>query len=785
MTQAEYRKKRDFQRTPEPLSKRKQREGKIKTKVNKRIFVVQEHHATHLHYDFRLEAFGTLKSWAVPKGPSTKVGDKRLAVQVEDHPLSYASFSGRIPAGEYGAGLVKIWDKGSWLPPKNLRQAFKEGHIEFELEGKKLKGRWILIRTGPEGENEKKWLLIKGHDQSKKQVKDPKRSKGRKAAFPQDIQPQLAILASEVPRGAHWIHEIKLDGYRTFAHIDRGRIRMLSRNSLDWTEKYSELANSLRHLKAQTALLDGEVIVRDALGRSSFNELQRALKHGKSDFLEYCVFDLLYLNGRDLRSESLYLRKTLLQGLLQNSDLQSISYSEHFQSSGEELFRKACQDGLEGIISKDLRKPYEMARTAAWIKNKCTQRQEFLIAGYTDPGGARPHFGALLLGVYEGKTLRFVGKVGTGFDDDILEDLKTKMHRLKRLKNPFGKSYSEGDQGVRWVKPELIAEVEFRAWTAAGLLRQASFVGLRTDKSAKEIRREEPRSLRALSHPDRVLFAESQTTKLDVASYYKSVAPWFLVHAANRPLSLLRCTELVGSECFFQKHLGNMRADDVGEGRVQDQEFIYIDSTSGLLQLVQAGALEFHLWQSHLANAEKPDQIVFDLDPSEELPWGRVVKAAFQLKDLLDKLLLKSFVKTTGGKGLHVHVPIAADYGFDSIKEFARIVCRYLEKGNPSLYTLNMSKKVRSGKIYLDYHRNGFGATAIAPYSLRAKDHPYVAVPLSWSELRAMHTQKNFDWKETLQRLASAKTDVWPAYAKLQQRIRILDKAGVSLGTTL
>lgn len=779
MSSKEYLKKRNFKATPEPKNRG--------PKSAERIFVVQEHHARHLHYDFRLEAFGTLKSWALPKGVPTTVGEKRLAVEVEDHPLSYATFKGRIPEGNYGAGLVKVWDTGTWISLKPLKKSFADGKIEIEMTGKKLKGRWILIRSKNNSSKQNQWLLIKGHTKAIQVVPKQTHRAGTRTAFPTDIKPQLAVLVERAPEGMEYLHEIKLDGYRTLAFIHSKNIQMRTRSSLDWSHKYSAIVTELKKLKLQNAILDGEIIVRDSAGRSSFSELQKALSEEGGENLEYCVFDLLYLNGRDLREEPLEDRKELLQKFLKTKTLHNVSYVEHILGRGIELLEQAREEGLEGIIAKDRKAVYSMTRHPSWLKIKCIQRQEFVIGGYTDPGGARHGFGAILLGVFDDGQLRFVGKVGTGFNDSVLDELYNKMKKYEASHSYFSVSSPKG-KNIHWLRPELVAEIEFRAWTGDGNIRQGSFVALRDDKSAKAIKKEQPLKIKNLgqmkenqkskltiTNPERILYVKDKITKLDIANYYNSVSPWLLKYAGNRPLSVLRCMDSTSSGCFFQKH-NNSKTPDVYEGKVRDQEYFHTESKKGLMQLIQSGAVEIHLWQSSHAKPNNPDQIIFDLDPDEAVPWRKIVSSAFLLRDTLARLGLKSFVKTTGGKGLHIQVPIVAKYSFEQVKNFAKTLCRFLESENSELYTTNMAKKTRSKKIFLDYLRNGFGATAVAPFSVRAKEAPYVAVPISWLELKRMKQKKNFRINDVLKRLAIQKKDPWLGYGKLKQRIRALEK---------
>ncbi len=778
MSLQEYRKKRNFKKTKEPQSGKSSR--------NAPIFVVQEHWASHLHYDFRLEAFGTLKSWAVPKGPSVNVGEKRLAVEVEDHPIDYAQFKGRIPEGEYGAGLVKIWDKGTWVPPNHIKEALQKGHLEFELKGKKLKGLWLLQRTQQKSGRKSQWLLIKRTDRAQplKAKTSLQKNKLKLSPWPEDLSPQLAELVDQVPQGSQWIHEIKFDGYRSLATIKNKKVQIFTRNGLDWTKKYPAIAQALRELKVKSVILDGEIIAMDDEGHSNFSILQKALSEEKSQDLIYYVFDLLYLDGVDYRQEPLENRKQILKKVLQAAKHPQILFSEHVRGEGEALLAQSCREGQEGIIAKDRNKPYRPGRNSAWQKIKCSHRQEFVIGGYTDPAGSRIGFGALLMGVFEGDQFRYVGRVGTGFTGECIDSLLKKFAKLESTKTPFTLKNPARSSRIHWLKPQLIAEVEFKAWTHDQILRHASYLGLREDKKAKEVRLEKPTKPKAenkgtassfhITHPDRLIYENEKITKLDVANYYQSVSPWMLKHLRNRPLSFLRCPSGAGAACFFQKHIDHSGMADVHEDAIQEQKVSFIDSPEGLLQLVQWGVLEFHTWQCHVDQDSHPDQLIFDLDPDAGLPWKKVVQGALQMKEILERLSLKSFLKTTGGKGLHLHVPLAPIYSWEQGKAFAKALSQSLVEEHPELYTTEISKQKRKGKIFLDYLRNGVGATAIAPYSLRAKGRPVVALPLAWSELQKIKGSDLFDMRAVLKRLAQQKQDPWKGYASLKQKISIL-----------
>lgn len=779
MSLEEYKRKRNFKKTPEPTGGRRHKEP---------IFVVQEHWASHLHYDFRLEADGVLKSWAVPKGPSVHVGDKRLAVEVEDHPLDYANFKGEIPEGEYGAGVVKIWDRGVWTPPKNLDDQLSKGRLEFELKGKKLRGKWLLQRTRKKAGAKSQWLLIKRNDEREAATTAPLAMPGKARKpdeFPEEITPQLALLVERVPAGDRYVHEIKFDGYRTIAMIEKKSVRLLTRNGLDWTSKYAPLDQELKKLKLKSAIFDGELVALDERGHSAFSALQAAIKNRDMSSVVYYIFDLLYYNGEDLRPRPLEERKQFLKRVLAEHPSDKLRYSEHVRGQGEELMAQASREGLEGIIAKDRHLPYTAGRSGSWQKIKSSKRQEFVIGGYTDPEGSRQGIGALLMGVYEDGVFRYVGRVGTGFNAENLGPLVQKLKKLRTEYSSFEKSQPSRSPKIHWVKPELVAEIEFKAWTGDGNLRHASFQGLRDDKPAREVILEKPTvvveknkasagNAFRISHPERLIYPADGIRKIDVANYYKSVAPWLLEHVADRPLSLLRCPNQANEECFFQKHVDKLMLPAVEESLIRDHKVISINSEEGLLQLVQWGVLEPHTWQCHLDHPLHPDQIIFDLDPDEAVGWKEIVQTAYRLKDLLERLELKSFLKTTGGKGLHLHVPIEPLYSWENVKSFSKSVCQQLEEEYPGKYTTNILKKTRAQKIFLDYLRNGFGATAVAPYSLRSRERPTVAVPIEWSELKGLKSGADFDFHSTLQRLARQKKDPWAKYYETKQRISIL-----------
>jgi bifunctional non-homologous end joining protein LigD len=774
----EYNKKRDFRKTREPGIK------KALVKKNKKlIFVVQEHHARRLHYDFRLELQGVLKSWAVPKGPSLDPAHKRLAVQTEDHPLSYADFHGTIPEGEYGGGEVFIWDTGTWesLDADPL-DALERGRLEFTLRGTKLKGKFILIRTKGRDDKKNNWLLIKRHDekvnssQSKLQIgKDP---------WPGFIAPQLPKLVNATPEDeGSWLHEMKYDGYRMQAHIQNGIVHFYTRNGHDWSNKFPFLLKGVGQIPVTNAIFDGEIVALDEKGRSHFQRLQNSLKSKKDAGLRYYVFDLLFLNGKDLRQTPLLERKSLLEEILEDAP-ENIVFSEHFMEQGRDFYQVSCEHDLEGIVSKMIDAPYASGRNDLWVKAKCTSRQEFVIGGWTEPKGGRSGLGALLLGFYEEGELRYAGKVGTGFDTKMLKYLKKILTPLERKTNPFKRNPPQNLKDQHWVTPQKIAEVSFANWTDEKILRAPVFVSLREDKAAKDIGLEvaaDEKKLRlvtSISSPQKLLFKEEGITKKDVADYYQVIAPHMLPYFANRPLSLVRCPNGPEGTCFYQKHINGkvppaFHTFAIKEG---DGEGIYlsIDSVEGLLELVQLNAFEIHAWNCHRDHYLWPDQIVMDFDPGPEVQWSRVIEGAFELKELLEDLNLQSFVKLTGGKGVHIHIPIAPQYSWTQVKSFSHTLALELVSRHPESYTANMSKKMRKNKIFVDYLRNGFGATAVIPYSLRARSISSVALPLEWNELKNIKDPQEMTLKKVLTRLKKRKIDPWKGMLGLDQEIDIL-----------
>ena len=776
---SEYNKKRDFKKTKEPKG------ASIRKKSKKLIFVVQEHHARRLHYDFRLELDGVLKSWAVPKGPSLDPKDKRLAVQTEDHPLEYAKFHGTIPQGEYGGGEVFIWDKGTWESEmEDPEAAIEKGELKFKLKGKKLNGSFVLVRTNWKGSGEKKnWLLIKHKEEvaekpSKKKIAKKKSTLG-KDPWPDFIKPQLPRLISEVPVDRNWLYEMKLDGYRMQGHIQNGVANFYTRSGLNWSGSFPHLLNGLSKLGVTNAIIDGEIVAFDEEGKTNFQNLQNSIKGKDDKKLIYYAFDLLFLNGQDLRSLPLIERKEMLQNLLKGAP-KNISYCEHILEKGKDFFEVSCQHELEGIIGKMQDAPYSSGRNDLWVKVKCSLRQEFVIGGWTEPKGARSGLGALLVGYYEKGKFKYSGRVGTGFSHQILKDLKKSLTEIETEESPFDLRSPRG-RDIHWAEPKLVAEVAFANWTNEGVLRAAVFHGLREDKPTKEIHMDKPKLklVKDISSPDKVLFPKDKKTKEDVAKFYQKVAPAMLPYMADRPLTLVRCPNGAKGTCFYQKHINgkvpaSLDAFPVKESSGEEGLYVALDSVEGLMELVQLNAFEIHSWGSHKDTYKRPDQIVMDLDPGPGVSWSEVVDGAIELKNLLLDLELDSFVKVTGGKGIHVHIPIAPLYNWDQVKSFSETLAREMVNRNPEKYTANMSKKVRRKKIFIDYLRNGFGATAVVPYSLRAKESSSVAMPVEWKELKRLKGGDAFSMDQALRKIKSRKRDPWEGMLDMEQEIMIL-----------
>lgn len=867
MALEEYHRKREFRITPEPR-------GKTGRAHHVPQFVIQKHDASHLHYDFRLEMNGVLKSWAVPKGPSLDPADKRLAVEVEDHPLEYGTFEGTIPEGQYGGGTVMLWDHGAWKCDGDPEESYAAGKLKFVLDGEKLMGGFSLIRMRKTEEKKPMWLLIKERDEFARSPDDedvltsaplsvktgrtleqiatgvrpsnrrraPKsKSLAKKSPTPTDhskrshrngnhssnrngesdksipdrISPELATLVESPPDGDDWLHEIKFDGYRLICRIDGSHIQLLTRNHLDWSSRFPSLVSALRSLPLQSGILDGEVVILDEHGVSSFQSLQNAFSDHHAQPFDLFLFDLIYLDGRDLQALPLEDRKQQLQRLLKGTREPHLHYSDHVVGDGPLFFRECSRRGLEGMISKRRSSPYSQSRTRDWLKSKCVHQDEFVIGGYTEPAGHRSGFGALLLGNYDPKgDFHYVGKVGTGFSDTTIGDLTQRLKAMPRKTSPFAEPLEAAARHAHFVRPALVAQIKFASWTGEGRLRQASFQGLREDKAPAAVTNNEQTGLshsRAkgalpmkelpntatsvlevsqkdwkrlekelenvkLTHPDRVFYPNIGLTKVQLAAYYVEVADRMLPHIVERPLSLLRCPDGVEGQHFFQKHAGTapaaLRRVPIPEEN-GTQDYLAVDNLAGLIALAQIGALEIHPWGSRADNIERPDLVIFDFDPDQTVQWSRVIAGVQEVRDRLAKLKLESFLKATGGKGLHVVVPIQRRYSWMEVKQFAKSIAEAMAQDSPEDYTTNIRKAVRVGKIFIDILRNSQGATAIAPYSTRANLNATVAMPLSWDELSPDLHSDSFDVASAARRLASRKADPWEHFFKLKQTLKL------------
>ena len=848
MSLQRYHEKRDFHATPEPR-------GRVRAKRAQALsFVIQKHAASHLHYDFRLELDGVLLSWAVPKGPSLDPADKRLAMHVEDHPIEYGGFEGTIPKGQYGGGTVMVWDRGSWEPVGDPHDGYARGHLKFELHGEKLHGRWALVKThgnryGGRGARDA-WLLIKDADdharrgveahivesepdsvltqrsideiatgaehewRSDRSVKqnlaagaiahEAEPSPGSKRAMPARLLPMLATLVKAPPHGDDWMHEVKYDGYRMLCRIENGKARVQSRNGKDWTAQVSGLARDAARLDVESAWIDGELCAIDAQGRSSFQALQNAFEGTAAASLVYFAFDLLYLDGRDLRELPLQRRKALLKAVLERSKTQ-IRYSPDVRGAGAQVFKQSCPAGLEGIISKRIDSTYaDGRRTRDWLKVKCLRRQEMVIGGYTEPQGSRNGFGALLLGYYEDGVLRYSGKVGTGFNETTLTTLFNKLKRREQDAPPFANApRGYAAKGAHWLRPELVAEIQFTEWSEGGALRHPVFIALREDKKASEVVREKEMPLAAdmpappsrgrrrgesdahdgadtvagvkLTHADKRMFPEADISKLALAQYYADVVDWIVPHLAGRPLSLVRCPDGWNGECFYQKHADRavhraVRRVDVPEGEHTAQYFA-AESLAAIVGLVQWGVLELHPWGSRVPQLDKPDRLIFDFDPADDVPWSALRAAVLDLRTLLDQLGLRGFLKTTGGKGLHVVVPIRRTLNWAQAKTFTRAIADLFARTYPDRFIATLSKSKRAGKIFIDYLRNAEGATAIVPYGVRARANAPVSTPIAWDELGPDVRFHVYNVKSLPQRLRQLKKDPWEDFFATQQTI--------------
>jgi bifunctional non-homologous end joining protein LigD len=846
MSLTDYRRKRNFTRTREPAP-----DGSARGH-GRAIFVVQLHHASRRHFDFRLQVGDVLRSWAVPKGPSFDPKVKRLAVEVEDHPVSYADFEGDIDEG-YGKGHVDTFDRGVWSTPGDAEAQLLKGHLTFELFGERLKGSWHLVRSGKK-ERQPSWFLIKASDNyasdieaddlldakmresTRRATKNPVARVGaKKTAAPtkaapkapkarrvpvttltraagslkgarkarasaEFFAPQLARLRETPPQGDGWLHEVKWDGYRILAGVAKGKVMLWSRNALPWNDRLPEIVAAIESLGLESARLDGELIALDAQGRSDFNALQRTLSGELQAPLAYMLFDMPYLQGYDLSKVALRDRKALLERLLSHAP-RLLSYSGHNLGDGDQVFAMAMEQKLEGIIAKRADGGYRSGRNDDWLKIKRLESDEFAVVGYTPAKGSRLTFGSLLLARPDADGgWTYVGRVGTGFTDEMLRELgKTLTKRGAKKPTVRIDAVDPTLRGALWVPPKAVAEVYYRGIGNKNLLRQPSLKALRVDKAPEDLRDSDrrPATRRAgkpvaagetrtsgksivITHPDRIVFPDDGITKQQVVDYYRAVMPWLLPAIADRPTSTIRCPGGIGSPCFFQKHVMAGLAH-VGTAKLKEETgaqavYLYPKDEAGVIELVQFGAVEFHPWGSHVKSPDIADRVVFDLDPGEDVEWRRVIAAARMVRGFLEELGLVSFVRSTGGKGLHVVVPLNPGADWSTVKGFARGFAETLAQLHPLEFVATASKRFRRGKIYVDYLRNGRGATAVASYSLRSRPGAPVAVPLRWEELGKLKSGNAFDLAAVPKRLARLKKDPWEGIDQVQQDLEAVNE---------
>ena len=833
---AKYNAKRDFQKTAEPAGKSAARRRKPKALG----FVVQKHWASRLHYDFRLELDGVLLSWAVPKGPSFDPADKQTAIHVEDHPVSYGTFEGTIPAKQYGAGTVIVWDAGTWEPVGDPREGLAKGKVLFKLHGQKLAGLWELVRISKPGDKNDHWILFKKKsdawarpraeydvitalpdsvvDKPLGLVEDrearaapaaerpaapgePDLSEAIPAKLPAAVKPQLATLAATPPGAGDWILETKFDGYRVLARIDKGRVQLFTRNGHDWTHKMEALAADIGQLGIESGWIDGEIVVMNAQGIPDFNALQNAMGKTKGAQVDYFAFDVPYLGGMDLRRVPARSRRLVLRKIFDESQAPaSVRFSEDFDAAPGQMVAAACQMGLEGIMLKKADAPYVSDRTDTWLKLKCGQRQEFVIVGFTDRSNTAKEVGGLLLGYHQDGELKYAGSVGTGWDSKTGQD----MHVLLRKHETNEPAVDVGDTKPgrwskrkagteRWVRPVLVAEVAFAEWTADGHVRHATFKGLRSDKPAKAITREKAAAVPSggqtkpktttshkVSNPGRVIDPTTGHTKLDLVRYYESIAEWILPHLKDRPVSLVRAPTGITGELFFQKHpesrMPGLTALDPGlwPGHAA---LLSVENAEALVSAAQMNVVEFHTWNSTTKKIDQPDRIIFDLDPGEGVTWPMIQEAAQLMRAMLQALNLESWVKTSGGKGLHVVVPIAPKLGYDVVKEFSQAVVRHMAKTIPDRFVAKAGGANRIGKIFIDYLRNGHAQTTAAAFSARSRPGLGVSITIDWDELAGIKGGAQWTIGTARDYLSFRKQDPWSKYWKTRQLLTTAFKA--------
>ncbi|NML47660.1 DNA ligase D [Ramlibacter sp. G-1-2-2] len=831
---ARYRQKRNFEATPEPAEGGEANEGA-------RSFVIQKHWATRLHYDFRLELEGTMKSWAVPKGPSYDPNDKRMAMPTEDHPIAYNRFEGQIPAGNYGAGKVIIWDKGSWIPLEDPHQGYRDGKLKFEMRGHKMHGHWTLVRMKGRGNGrEDPWLLIKERDPFARPAsefslvdempdsvqdladrpppvnlpglaaasapapqapRDGPPTGARKAALPAKLQPELAVLVDQAPRDAgDWIFEVKFDGYRMLARAEAGGIQLVTRNGNDWTARLPALVKALQAMELPDGWYDGEIIMPGRDTPSDFQALQSAFDSTRTEKIAYYLFDLPFCAGHDLRDVPLVQRREVLQRIVERKPHANVRFSAVFDVPAKELLDSACRLGLEGVIGKRRDSAYVGRRSSDWIKLKCSRRQEFVIGGWTDPQGARTGIGSLLLGVHEQDgTLRYAGNVGTGFNEKTLRELRQKLDGRAAGKSPFDAGAGL-PRGAHWVRPELVCEVSFGEWTRDGKVRHSVFHGLRTDKPADDVGEEPvlheappdkpakaprkapaqktaaqetasvtlPANLR-ISNPDRIVDPQTGTTKIALVRYYALVAPLMMPHLKDRPMAMVRAPDGIEGQLFFQKHLDRYKM----AGVVQLDPAIFpghppmvkMQAAEGLLSAAQMNVVEVHTWNGTVPAIARPDRMTFDIDPGEGVSWAQIQEAAMLVRTLLQELALPVFLKTSGGKGLHLVVPLKKQFDWDTVKDFSKAVVDHLARTLPDRFVAKSGASNRVGRIFIDYLRNGYGATTVCAWSARARPGLGISVPARWDELKSLKGGAHWTVLTVHERLADGNAP-WADYEK-------------------
>ncbi|MFA6860169.1 MAG: DNA ligase D [Clostridia bacterium] len=838
----EYKQKRNFVKTKEPVGASFDEQALKEKSKQKLRFVVQHHIARKDHFDFRLEWNGVLVSWAVPKGPSYNPNDKRLAIKVEDHPFDYRNFEGTIPKGEYGGGTVMLWDEGFWDSKYDVDKGLSDGIIKFSLQGKRLKGSWALIKIKDlKSKKEDSWLLLKEEDEYAKKTNGISSfltsiRTGRNMSEIENgviekiasnpfshTDVQLAKLVSKAPKGNDWLYEIKYDGYRIMAFVENEKVMLMTRNKHDYSDKFFSIASSIKDFAGKRAMiLDGEIVVIDKNGKTDFQALQNYVRNPIDKTLTYVIFDILSLDGIDLRERKLIERKAILDSLLKDAPT-NLYNSQYVIGKGTESFDAVCKLNLEGIVGKNINSNYSGTRNGDWIKMKCQNRQEFVICGYTLTDKKTSGISSLILGYYEEKNLIYAGRAGTGLTEKSMKELEQKFESLKIEKSPFILSPKlNKNEKIFWLKPSMVAEIKFAEWTKDNLLRQASFKGLRTDKSPEEITMEkenlqnetnnqiitdkddytknqttndEAENIKTknqttrdnnkiknkvaivdgvkITNPNKVVFEDPEIKKIDVVSYYSKVARRMLPFLSHRILSVVRCPKGASEPCFFKKHPDSFSKGIVKfpivSNKGEKEIYFYIENSVGIVSEAQMGTLEFHVWGSRIDDLEKPDMMVFDLDPDEGMDLKQVRQGVKDLKNILDELSLTSYLKTSGGKGYHIVVPFKPVVEWDKFYEFAKHIAEYMEKKWSNYYTSNVRKNSRKGKIFVDWIRNGRGSTAVAPYSIRARKGACVSMPITWEELDTI-APNEISMADALLRIE--KKDPWENFYKNSQQLK-------------